>query len=71
MYTGYSAYRRRWLRSPDGMIAGVCSGLARRLGVSRTLVRVVTFLAFLSTGFWPVGAIYLLLAILLPAGPDY
>ena len=71
MYTSYSAYRRRWLRSPDGIIAGVCSGLGRRIGISKGLIRIVTFIAFLTTGFFPVGLAYLLLAIFLPVGPDY
>lgn len=66
-----SPYQKRWLRSPDGIIAGVCSGLARRLGVSSLVVRAVTVTAFLCTGFFPVGLIYLLLALILPPGPEY
>lgn len=68
---GYSAYQKRWMRSPDGIIAGVCSGLARRLGLSTFLVRLVTFIAFLATGFCPVGLAYLILALVLPKGPEY
>lgn len=69
MYT-QSPYQRRWLRSPDAILFGVCSGLARRLGTSAALVRILTFIAFCCTGFFPVGLVYLLLALILPAGPE-
>ena len=66
-----SPYQRRWLRSPNGLLFGVCEGLARRLGISVALVRLVTILAFLATGFFPVGLLYCILAFVLPAGPEY
>lgn len=71
MEYGRSPYQRRWLRSPNGLIFGVCVGLARRLGISTGLVRLVTLVAFCCTGFFPVGLIYCLLALILPAGPEY
>lgn len=67
----HSPYQRKWMRSPDGILFGVCSGLAHRLGISSFLVRLVTFLAFCFTGFFPVGLVYILLALVLPAGPEY
>lgn len=69
-YYTSSPYQRRWLREPDGILFGVCGGLARRLGISSFAVRLVTFLAFCATGFFPVGLVYCLLALLLPAGPE-
>ena len=42
----FSAYQRRLLRVPNGMIFGVCAGIGRRLGISTFLVRLVTFIAF-------------------------
>jgi phage shock protein PspC (stress-responsive transcriptional regulator) len=54
----------RWVRSADGMIAGVSGGLAKALGVEPWIVRllwVVSVLAF-GTGV----AIYLVLAFCLP-----
>ena len=71
MEYGRSPYQRRWLRSPNGLIFGVCGGLARRLGISTGLVRLVTLVAFCCTGFFPMGLIYCLLALILPAGPEY
>ncbi len=71
MYQSYSSYQRRWLRSPNGLIFGVCEGLSRRIGVSRGLIRLITFIAFCCTGFFPVGLIYCLLALILPVGPEY
>ena len=67
----FSAYQRRLLRVPNGMLFGVCAGLGRRLCISTTLVRLITFIAFCATGFFPVGLIYILLAIILPVGPQY
>ena len=67
----FSAYQRRLLRVPNGMLFGVCAGLGRRLGISTFLVRLITFIAFCATGFFPVGLIYTILAIALPVGPEY
>ncbi len=47
------------------VIAGVCSGLARRFGISTTLVRVLFVLSFLLPG--PQVLIYLALWIILPS----
>jgi len=71
MYSSYSAYQKRWMRSPNGLLFGVCEGLARRIGVSRGLVRLITFIIFCATGFFPTALIYLALALLLPVGPEY
>lgn len=66
-----SPYQRRLLRSPNGILLGVCEGIARRLGVPSFWVRLTTFIAFCCTGFFPVGLAYLILALCLPTGPDY
>ncbi|MET7285986.1 PspC domain-containing protein [Streptomyces sp. NPDC005573] len=47
------------------MIGGVCAGLARRFGVSATLVRVMFVLSCLLPG--PQFLLYLALWILLPS----
>ena len=67
----FSAYQRRLLRVPNGMIFGVCAGIGRRLGISTFLVRLGTFIAFCASGFFPIGLIYILLALILPVGPGY
>ncbi len=51
------------IRSPQRSVAGVCAGLAERLGISTAIVRVATVvLAILG----PALAIYLLAWLLLP-----
>ncbi|MGW1200635.1 PspC domain-containing protein [Streptomyces sp. NPDC002536] len=47
------------------MIAGVCAGLARRFGISRTTMRVLFLLSCLLPG--PQFLLYLALWILLPS----
>ncbi len=48
------------------VIAGVCSGLARRLGLSRTAVRVAFVLSCVLPG--PQFVAYLLLWLVMPRG---
>ncbi|GAA1827376.1 PspC domain-containing protein [Microlunatus capsulatus] len=48
----------------DRMIAGVCSGIARRFGVSANLVRVIFLVSLLIPG--PQFLIYLAAWILMP-----
>jgi len=53
----------------DGMIFGVCAGLADWLGVDTSLLRILMVIGFfmsLSVTFW----MYLLLAIFLPVKPE-
>jgi phage shock protein C len=46
------------------IIAGVCAGIARRFGLSPTLVRLLTVLSLLIPG--PQVVIYIILWILIP-----
>lgn len=48
------------------LLFGVVGGIANALGVGVTFLRIVIFCLFLFTGFFPVGLIYLLLALLMP-----
>jgi phage shock protein C len=59
---------RRLLRSSnDRMLAGVCGGLARYLGIDSTLVRVVYALgSFFSVAF-PGIIVYIILALVIPS----
>lgn len=52
----------------DRMIAGVCSGIARRFGVSANMVRLVFVLSLLLPG--PQILIYLAAWILMPQEPS-
>lgn len=67
----HSPYQKRLLRSPNGILFGVCEGVARRFGVSAFLVRLITLIAFFSTGFFPVGFAYYLMVLLMPVGPEW
>ena len=56
-------------RSRDGMILGVCKGIARYFDFSVFWVRCVTLVVFLFSGFWPLGGIYMLAALLMKPAP--
>lgn len=53
------------VRPDNRMIAGVCSGLARRIGLSPTTVRVLFVLSCLLPG--PQFVVYLALWVLMPS----
>lgn len=61
--------RRRLYRSRRGLLLGVCRGVAQYLDISVFWTRVLVLVAFVLTGFWPVGAAYLLGALLLKREP--
>ncbi|NLZ68232.1 MAG: PspC domain-containing protein [Spirochaetales bacterium] len=71
-YTSYTKeqYRSKLMRVPHGVIFGICEGLARRLDIPVSIVRIITIILFVSTGFFPTGLVYCLLALLLPVGPS-
>ena len=58
-------------RSRRGLIFGVCRGLGERFNLSVLGIRIVVVVAFILTGFWPVGAAYLLAALLMRREPAY
>jgi phage shock protein C len=45
----------------DGWIAGVCAGLAEFFDWNVKLIRVIFIAAFIVSGFFPVGLVYLVL----------
>jgi len=54
--------------SNDKVIAGVCGGLAHKLGLNSTGFRIVFVIAALICGFFTLGAIiYILCWLLLPS----
>ena len=58
----------RMRRYPEhGWIAGVCAGLADYLDWNIKLVRVIFIVAFIFSGFFPVGLVYCVLWYLLDA----
>jgi phage shock protein PspC (stress-responsive transcriptional regulator) len=52
----------------DRMIAGVCSGIARRFGIEPTIVRILFVASFLLPG--PQILIYLAAWVLMPDEPS-
>ncbi len=56
-------------RARDGMILGVCKGLARHTDISVFWVRMIAVLAFLLTGIWPVVILYFVAGLLMPLEP--
>ncbi len=56
-------------RARDGMILGVCSGLADYFDMSAFWVRVISVAIMLATGLWPIVGIYFLAALLMKPAP--
>ena len=66
----YSRIPRRGLyRSRDGVILGVCRGVADYFDFSAFWIRAILIVVFIFTGFWPVIGIYILAAILMKSEP--
>ena len=57
---------RRWTRSPRGVVLGVATGLAEWRGFPIDITRLVVFLIFLFTAFFPALLVYLIIAVILP-----
>ncbi len=64
-YTAHKLYRSR-----RGKIFGICQGLAEWRDLNVTYIRLFMVIAFLVTGFFPVGILYFLAALLLPLEPE-
>lgn len=56
-------------RSRNGIFMGVCRGLAEHFNFSVFWMRTLVFIAFLFTGFWPMGILYLVAGLLLKPEP--
>lgn len=56
-------------RSRHGAILGVCRGLAEYFDLSVRWVRFFTLVGFLFSGFWPVGILYLVMALIMKPAP--
>ncbi len=59
----------RVYRSRQGILMGVCRGIAEHFHFSVFWTRMVVFFLFLFTGFWPVGVLYIVAGLLLKMGP--
>ena len=56
-------------RSRQGIFMGVCRGVADHFDLSVFWVRAVVVMAFLFTGFWPMGVFYITAGLLLKLEP--
>lgn len=48
---------------------GVCRGIAEHFNFSTLWVRIIAFVLFLFTGFWPMGVMYIVAGLLLKVEP--
>jgi len=62
-----TTYNKRLLRTHDGMIAGVCGGVADFFGLDVSLVRIATLILILFGGLslW----VYIILWLIIPKAP--
>ena len=66
----YSSMSRRGLyRSRNGVILGVCRGIADYFDFSVFWIRAIAVIIFIFTGFWPLIGIYFLAALLMKPDP--
>ena len=66
----YSSISRRGVYcSRDGIILGVCRGIADYFNFSVFYVRAIVVVVFIFTGFWPIIGIYILAALLMKSEP--
>ena len=61
---GHGPYRSR-----SGVIFGVCKGLSEYFNFSLFWTRIITVGILVFSGLWPIGAIYIILALLLKPEP--
>jgi phage shock protein C len=65
----YERRRGGIYRSRSGIIFGVCKGLAEHFDVSVLWTRIITVALLIFTGFWPIGVLYLVAALLMKPEP--
>jgi len=65
----YSNDGRGLYRSRDGVLLGVCRGVADYFDLSVFWIRMAVVLVFLLSGFWPVLGVYLVAALLMKPSP--
>ncbi len=56
-------------RSRDGILLGVCKGVADYFDFSVFWIRAITVIALLISGFWPVMGLYFIAALLMKPKP--
>ncbi len=56
-------------RSRNGIILGVCKGIAEYFDFSVFWARTIVFILFLFSGFWPIAVLYFIAALLMKPEP--
>jgi phage shock protein C len=69
MYESHGGTRKALYRSRDGMILGVCKGLAGYSGIAVFFVRTMAVLAMFFGWFFPVILLYFVAALLMKPEP--
>ena len=66
----YNIMSRRGLyRSRNGVLLGVCRGVADYFHLSVFWIRAIAVILFICTGFWPIVGVYILAALLMKSDP--
>ena len=65
----YTKSKRGIYRSKNGVIFGVCRGLAEHFDFSVFWARMIAVLFFIFTGFWPAIGLYIVAALLMKSKP--
>jgi phage shock protein C len=66
--SSHSGARRFYRSRSNRVLAGVCGGIAEHYGSDPTAVRLLTLVLGLFTGIFPMIALYLVAAIVIPEG---
>ncbi len=61
--------RQRLYRSRDGMIFGVCKGLAKHFDISAFWLRIALVVGFFMTGFFSIIIAYIVMALVIKLEP--
>lgn len=58
--------KKRLTKSKHKVFFGVCGGLADYFGIDPTIVRLITLVLLVCTGFFPIGLIYVVAGLIMP-----
>jgi phage shock protein PspC (stress-responsive transcriptional regulator) len=62
--------KRIYRNKENGMLSGICAGLAEYFSIDVTIVRLVMVFATVATGFFPLIVTYVVGAVIIPEKSD-